>query len=190
MHARRKLAQQLNAHRVQSESWTSPSTILALFVTAIAGTSVHRGFEGSLFSPGALPNLVRANARYLGNIQATALKKMTSCRALWAGLWRNMCGETALGFTRLRGCRTVKRPTRPEYCAGKRSVSGADIGTLRPARASDDCNAQCGRLSPEPPKRNHAMTQLTLDHHLGARGSHPQLTPGEQSTTKLVGASL
>ena len=41
-----------------------------------------------------------------------------------------------------------------------------------------------------PPKRDNAMTQLTLDHHLGARGSHPQLTPGEQSTTKLVGASV
>ena len=39
-------------------------------------------------------------------------------------------------------------------------------------------------------KRNNAMTQLTLDHHPGARGSHPQMTPGEQSTTKLVGASL
>ena len=108
-------------------------------------TAVALGYAGD-----ALPNLVCLNARYLCNIQATAMKKITSCRALWAGLWRNMCGETALGFTRLRGCLTVKRPTRPEYCAGKRSVSGADIGTLRPVRASAVCNAPSGRLSPDP----------------------------------------
>jgi hypothetical protein len=151
---------------------------------------VHYGFEGSLFSSGALPNLERANARYIGSIQATALNKNGIMsrpvgRPLAGHAWRDgawVHEDTGLPYSEEAYKAGVLR--RQAECERRRywdTSSGTRQRRLQ--RAKREALAR-------PPKRDNAMTQLTLDHHLGARGSHPQLTPGEQSTTKLVGASV